>query len=392
MGYATMRYLAKNYSDGLPDGVSYNAKKTVLTLTTDYTEDTLDLADFESTVKNVNASALKNGIKIIGNKLDNSILGGAGNDSIVGGDGKDTLSGGKGNDTLKGGKGDDVFIYTAGNDIINDYTTGDKISLGGAISNTKLSGDDVVFTIGKGTLTVKDGANKKLSMINSKGKTFETLVSSATTLTINNKTKSPVTLDANVGTANASKRTKAVKIIGNKLDNVILGGSKADTLYGEAGNDSIQGNAGKDNLYGGFGNDTLKGGADNDKLSGGAGNDYLYGEKGDDTLKGGAGNDIIYGGAGSDTLIGGAGNDSLWGDAGADIFIYDSGDGSDIIYGFDDKDTLTLDTLDFTATYKNKAVTLTFDDGSITLKDFTAKTFHINDETYKISSSKFVKK
>jgi len=291
--YGLIRYLAKNYSDGVPDGASYNAKKTILTLTTDYTEDTLDLADFESTVKNVNASALKNGIKIIGNKLDNSILGGAGNDSIVGGDGKDTLSGGKGNDTLKGGKGDDIFVYTAGNDIINDYTTGDKISIGAAISNTKLSGDDVVFTIGKGTLTVKDGANKNLSMINSKGKTFETLVSSATTLTINNKTKSPVTLDANVGTADASKRTTEIKIVGNKLDNVILGGSKADTLYGEAGNDSIQGNAGKDNLYGGFGNDTLKGGADNDKLSGGAGNDYLYGEKGNDTLKGGAGNDII---------------------------------------------------------------------------------------------------
>lgn len=355
-GYTRLRYLAKNYSDGVPDGASYNAKKTVLTLSTDYMDSTLDLADFESTVKNVKASALKKGITIIGNKLDNSIVGGSGNDSIVGGDGKDTLSGGKGDDTLKGGKGDDVFIYTAGNDVINDYATGDKISLGGAIANTKLSGDDVVFTIGKGTLTVKDGANKKLSMINSKGKAFETLVSSATTLTINNKTKSPVRLDANVGTADASKRTTAVKIVGNKLDNVILGGSKNDILYGESGNDSILGNAGNDKIYGGFGSDTLKGGK------------------------------------GNDTLIGGAGNDSLWGDAGSDTFIYSSGSGNDVIFGFDKNDTLTLDSLDFTATYKSKAVTLTFEEGSVTLKDFTASTFHINDETYKISGSKFVKK
>ena len=355
-GYGYMRYLAKNYSDGIPDGASYNAKKTVLTLTTDYTEDTLDLADFESTVKTVNAKALKTGITIIGNKLDNSIVGGAGNDSIVGGDGKDTLSGGKGDDTLKGGNGNDVFIYTAGNDIINDYATGDKISLGAAIANTKLSGDDVVFTIGKGTLTVKDGANKKLSMINSKGKTFETLVSGATTLTINNKTKSPVRLDANVGTADASKRTTAVKIVGNKLDNVILGGSKNDIIYGESGNDSILGNVGNDKIYGGLGSDTLKGGK------------------------------------GNDTLVGGAGNDSLWGDAGSDVFIYNAGEGNDIIYGFDNKDTLTLDSLDFTATYKDKAVTLTFDEGSLTLKDFTATTFHINDETYKISGKKFVQK
>ena len=91
-------------------------------------------------------------------------------------------------------------------------------------------------------------------------------------------------------------------------------------------------------------------------------------------------------------MIGGTGNDSLWGNDGADIFIYNSGDGKDVIFGFDSKDTLTLDSMDFTASYKNKAVTLTFEDGSVTLKDFTATTFHINDDTYKISGSKFVKK
>ena len=84
----------------------------------------------------------------------------------------------------------------------------------------------------------------------------------------------------------------------------------------------------------------------------------------------------------------------MWGNAGADTFIYAKGDGKDIIYGFDNKDTLTLDNLEFTsATYskKSKAVTLKVDDGSITLKNFTATTFHINDDTYKISGSKFVK-
>ena len=355
-GYAYLRYLAKTYSDGLPDGVSYNAKKTVLTLTTEYMEDTLDLADFASTVKNVNAKALKKAIKITGNALNNSIVSGSGNDYLIGGKGADSLNGGKGNDTLKGGAGNDVFIYSAGNDVITDYAAGDKISLGTAISDATVKGSDVVFTIGKGTLTVKDGADKKLSMINPKGKAFDTVVSGAKTLTITNKTASPVTLEADVGTADASKRTKPVTIVGNKLDNVILGGSKNDILYGESGNDSLVGNAGADKLYGGFGNDTL------------------------------------IGGAGNDTLIGGAGNDSLWGDAGADTFIYSSGSGKDVIFGFDNKDTLTLDSLDFTATYKNKAVTLTFEEGSVTLKDFTATTFHVNDSTYKISGSKFVKK
>ncbi|MBQ4404015.1 MAG: hypothetical protein II857_06340 [Selenomonadaceae bacterium] len=354
-GYTRLRYLAKNYSDGVPDGVSYNAKKTVLTVTADYTEDTLDLADFESTVKHVKASALKKNIKITGNALENSIISGAGNDYLLGGKGNDTLNGGKGNDTLKGGAGNDIFIYTAGKDVISDYSAGDKISVGSAISKATLSGSDVVFTIGKGTLTVKNGADKKLSMINSKGKEYTTVVSGATTLTINNKTTSPVTLSADIGTADASKRTSAVKIVGNKLDNVILGGSKNDIIYGEGGNDSIIGNKGNDKLYGGLGSDTLKGGA------------------------------------GNDTLIGGAGNDSLWGDAGADVFIYSAGTGKDIIFGFDAKDTLTLDSLDFTATYKNSAVTFKFEDGTLTLKDFTAKTFNINDDTYKISGSKLVK-
>ena len=85
----------------------------------------------------------------------------------------------------------------------------------------------------------------------------------------------------------------------------------------------------------------------------------------------------------------GGDNDSLWGDTGADTFIYSSGDGKDIIYGFESKDTLTLDGLDFTASYsKTKGtVTLKFNSGSITFKEFTATTFHINNDTYKISGS-----
>ena len=85
----------------------------------------------------------------------------------------------------------------------------------------------------------------------------------------------------------------------------------------------------------------------------------------------------------------------MWGNAGADTFIYAKGDGKDIIYGFDNDDTLTLDNIEFTsASYnkKNRVITLKLNDGSITLKDFTATTFHVNDDTYKISGSKFVKK
>ena len=68
------------------------------------------------------------------------------------------------------------------------------------------------------------------------------------------------------------------------------------------------------------------------------------------------------------------------------------GDGNDTIYGFDDKDTFTLDGLDFTSSYKKGIVSLKFADGGlISFKNFMATTFHIDNDTYKISGSKFKK-
>ena len=413
-GYALMRYLAKNYSDGLPDGVTSNAKKTALTVTTEFEGSALalaDVTDFSTKIANVNASALKKKIKITGNALANSIVGGSGNDNLLGGKGNDSLNGGKGNDTLKGGDGNDVFIYTAGKDVINDYAAGDKISLGAAISKTTVSGSDVVFTIGSGTLTIKDGKDKTLTLINSKGKTLTTIVSGATSITLTDSDKANVTLAEGIKTADASARTKAIKITGNALANMISGGTGNDKLFGGKGNDSLSGGAGNDSLSGGAGNDNLLGGAGNDSLSGGegadtlsggAGVDKLFGGAGNDSLNGGtnndrlsgeAGNDKLLGGKGDDTLTGGAGNDSLWGDDGSDTFIYLNGDGKDIIFGFANDDLLQI--MDnYTAVYSkaDKTLNFTIDDGSITLKNFTATTFNVNGTNYKISGTSLVKK
>ena len=64
-----------------------------------------------------------------------------------------------------------------------------------------------------------------------------------------------MTVAASVEVTDASKRTKAIKITGNKLANTIIGGSGADYLVGGAGNDSLIGNASNDKLYGEAGND-----------------------------------------------------------------------------------------------------------------------------------------
>lgn len=131
---------------------------------------------------------------------------------------------------------------------------------------------------------------------------------------------------------------------------------------------------------------TIKGGRKDDNLLGGAGADKLYGN---------AGNDILKGSAGSDSLWGGLGNDTLWGDAGKDTFIYASGEGKDVIYGFENNDLLKI-TGAFSASYSKSKGEVYFKVGTtskaITLSDFSATSFNINGTNYKISGTKLVKK
>ena len=90
-----------------------------------------------------------------------------------------------------------------------------------------------------------------------------------------------------------------------------------------------------------------------------------------------------------------AGNDTLAGGAGADTFIYNAGEGNDVISGFEDDDLLQISG-DWTAAYNTSANTVAFKVGStanaLTLKNFTATTFNVNGTAYQISNSEFVKK
>ena len=52
-------------------------------------------------------------------------------------------------------------------------------------------------------------------------------------------------------------------------------------------------------------------------------------------LDGGAGNDTLSGNNGNDVLIGGTGDDVLTGGFGNDVFIFNSGDGADVITDFE---------------------------------------------------------
>ena len=312
----------------------------------------------------LDASARSMAITLVGNDHDNSILGGDGNDAIVGGNGSDTLWGGAGDDSLWSSAGNDLFVYTAGNDLVADYATGDKISLGAAITKTAFSGSNVIITTGNGSLTVRNAKDKTLSLITAAGKELSTVITEKSA-TLTDKNSAKITLSSTYIAAYASRRTKAITLVGNKLNNTLVGGS---------GNDKFSGKNGADSLIGNAGNDSIWGGNDNDILSGGDGNDRLWG------------------GDGKDTLTGGTGNDKLWGGDGADTFIYNAGDGKDVIYGFDDTDMLQI-TGDWSASYNKKTKKLSFKVGAgvVSLNDFTASIFHVNDDTYKISGSKLVK-
>ena len=277
-----------------------------------------------SGIVTIDASALKQGINIVGNDNSNIIIGGKGADTLFG-----TASG---DNTLTGSAGNDIFIHENGNTVITDYKVGtDTIKLQNTdIVSAAIVGEsdtDVMFTFrNNSTLTVMNVVKvtktkktpQKLTITDRKGRTT-TRAYALETITLSNSDDTVFNASANFNDTlkkvDASKRTTAIKITGNNNENIILGGSKNDTII--AGTKAST-------LSGGSGNDSIQGSVESDSIVGGNGADVLYGLEGDDTL---------YGGAGKDTIYGGAGND---------VFIYNSGNGNDVIMDYEVGDTIKL--------------------------------------------------
>lgn len=300
-----------SYSDSTgehtyPETVIFNGKGTAATLTSSYMKDEFGTATYEDgdDIKTIDASAVEHALTITGNKLANKITGteeddyidgGAGKDTIVGGDGNDSIVGGKGNDNLTGGDGENVFIYNNGdgNDTITDYKEGDIIKIAsGTLSNSAaISGKDYIFSVGKGKITVKNGKDKYIHLVDAYGNDVwwpeeptSGWVQQGTTVTVTSEYKND-TFDVGefddfattIRVIDASAATKSLEITGNKQANRITATSEDDTIHGADG---------KDTIIGGDGNDVIEGGKGNDSLSGGDGADTFIYNKGD-------GNDVI---------------------------------------------------------------------------------------------------
>jgi len=231
----------------------------------------------------------------------NEILdGGLGGDTLHGQNGHDILIGGQGDDLLMGGSGNDAYHYSLGDgiDSIYEYSWGannvDKIVFGAGITLNDLTfermGDtDLLITIDPGFQRGK---------INIEGMFNYGATSSASIEFIEFSDLSTYTLTGRNWTTYGTASD-------NNMRGVTAGGLQDDIMYGLGGND---------------------------QLIGGLGNDQLYGGDGDDKIFGDAGNDIMSGGEGNDIL-----EDTA---SGNDIYLYNLGDGSDIIRDWNGADIL----------------------------------------------------
>lgn len=250
-GMAGKTITLKNVSGGI-----YTMTKTALTAKKGFAG-VMDAAAHLSTITTVNASVATKAATLYGNARANTITGGAsndklygraGNDVLKGGNGSDYLDGGVGNDKLYGGVGNDVFVYRDGDgvDTVCDFEASrDALYIAkGALKSTAVASNkkDLVFSVGKGKVTLKGVAGKTITLKNASGGAY---TMTKTTLTAK---------DGFVGTLDARGHFSTITKI--NADNA----SKATTLYGNANNNVIIGGSGKDTIVGGKGNDTLTGG------------------------------------------------------------------------------------------------------------------------------------
>ena len=297
-----------------------------------------------------------------GSAGDDTLMGGAGDDVLVGGAGADMLLGGAGNDTLNGGAGNDTYFFFRGDghDTIHDETvatevteeaTGEQVyqrngkhgryveEMRTVQVGEQLQGGWDVLQFGYGVLLEDvflelqgDDLVMGIRQFDEDGNALA-LADMEDVVTVQDWTNDLTQVEElRFGDGRAIDISEVESFqsglgandtfAGTTGNDVMTGGGGDDTLTGEAGNDVLAGGTGNDVLDGGEGDDDLVGGDGADTLSGGAGKDYLQGGAGNDTIDGGDGDDVISGGRGDDLLRGGKGND---------IYIFNRGDGHDII-------------------------------------------------------------
>jgi Ca2+-binding RTX toxin-like protein len=252
------------------------------------------------------------------------LIAGLGGDRMLGGEGNDTLIGGAGSDNMFGGLGadqyqffsavpNDLSVFTGpeqvvrsrggfgGSDVINDFSTGDTISISqldrdATVSITTNSAGAAVITVGGTASSGQSTNNQTITLV---GTTKDQLLSPGSQLLAING--SFITSVDTVTTGDTSVFTVGGGTSGGGINGKSLVGSPiADSFSPIAGVATtangilLQTTVNDDILTGNGGNDVMDGGAGNDRINGGDGADTLIGNLGSDTLTGGDASQDIF--------------------------------------------------------------------------------------------------
>ncbi len=250
---------------------------------------------------------------LIGGAGDDTVIGGAGNDVALLGDGRDVFiwNPGDGSDTVEGGSGSDTLQFNGANidERIDISANGGRVRLFRDVGNVTmdLNGIETLQLAALGgadTITVNDLSGTDVSKVSiDLGASGGGGDGKADTVVVNG------TL---VGDSiRVTEASGAVTVTGLASLVTIANFEATDSLVvnGLAGNDTIDASAlaaGKMSLTlnGGDGDDRIVGSAGNDIVIGGRGNDVAFLGAGDDTFvwNPGDGSDVVEGQAGFDTL------------------------------------------------------------------------------------------
>ncbi|MFS2035559.1 calcium-binding protein [Polaromonas sp. CT11-55] len=301
----------------------------------------------------------------------NTIQGGTGNDLIQSGSQDhgaaaytNTFEGGTGNDRIVSGSSSDTYLFNRGDgqDTINDYgasalggTVGiDKIVFGAgiAVGDVKATriGDNLVLSINNPSAPASIDRIVIENWNNSLYRIEQVLFADGTILSAAQLGQATVTSTSGSDVIRPWSDTTWVD--GQAGDDTIIANGPAISAFGGDGNDVIISSGSSDLLDGGEGDDVIThlGGGTN-VLRGGNGNDNItFSHTANNTIEGGVGDDVIQGdhqyfgdGSGhSNTFTGGAGDDRIVSGFSADTYIFNRGDGHDVIndYGFSAIDVL----------------------------------------------------
>ena len=229
---------------------------------------------------------------VTGTQYDDIIYGNGGNDTLNAGNGNDILVGGKGDDSLDGGYGNDTYVWNLGDgfDTISDYQSSSTEGLEDKIK----FGEGITFE----DLSFENSGNNLIIYVNG---------DKTQGLQLNNYFYgSNYTIEILEFADGSTVNLTQIGLTFQQQDNseTITGTAYDDVIYANDGNDTVNAGSGNDTIYGGNGNDTLNGQGDNDTLVGGKGNDSLDGGSGDDTYiyNLGDGYDIISDSSGNDKI------------------------------------------------------------------------------------------